>query len=67
MVTEVGSGVNDMRPKLLKLLTDSTITGIVCEHKDRLARSGFHLVEELLKLQGREVEVIKVAEAGKED
>ena len=32
-----------------------------------MARSGFHFVEELLKIQGREVEVINLAENGKED
>lgn len=67
VVKEVGSGVNDTRPKLMKLLTDTNVRCIVCEHKDRLARSGFHFVEELLKIQGREVEVINLAEEGKED
>jgi len=38
---EIGSGVNDTRPKLLTLLTDPTLTLIVVEHKDRLTRFGF--------------------------
>jgi putative resolvase len=41
-VKEIGSGVNDARPKLLKLLTDPAITLIVVEHKDRLTRFGFN-------------------------
>jgi len=56
-----------MRDKLLKLLTDSTITLIVVEHKDRLTRFGFNYIEKLLVMQGRRVEVINLAENGKED
>lgn len=52
VIKEVGSGVNDTRPKLLKLLTDSTVTLMVVEHKDRLTRFGFNYIEpQLLKLQ----------------
>ena len=36
IVKEIGSGVNDTRPKLMKLITDPTISKIVVEHKDRL-------------------------------
>ena len=67
VVKEIGSGVNDKRPKLLKLLTDPTITLIVVEHKDRLTRFGFHYIESLLALQGRQIEVINQADDGKED
>jgi len=67
VVKEIGSGVNDARPKLLKLLTDSTITLVVVEHKDRLTRFGFNYIEKLLVMQGRRVEVINLAENGKED
>lgn len=67
VVKEIGSGVNDSRPKLLKLLTDPTITIIVVEHKDRLTRFGFNYIDQLLAMQGRRVEVINQAENGKED
>jgi predicted site-specific integrase-resolvase len=67
VVKEIGSGVNDARPKLMKLLTDPTITLIVVEHKDRLTRFGFNYIEQLLTLQGRRVEVINLTENGKED
>ncbi len=67
VVKEIGSGINDTRPKLLKLLTDPTVTLIVVEHKDRLTRFGFHYNEQLLALQGRHIEVINLAENGKED
>lgn len=67
VVKEIGSGVNDTRPKLLKLLTDPTIGMIVVEHKDRLTRFGFNYIEQLLAMQGRQIEVINLAENGKED
>jgi putative resolvase len=67
VIKEIGSGVNDSRPKLLKLLTDPTITVIVVEHKDRLTRFGFNYLEKLLAMQGRRIEVINLAENGKED
>jgi putative resolvase len=75
VVKEIGSGVNDNRPKLLKLLTDPTVTLIVVEHKDRLTRFGFNYIEQLLVIQGRRIEVINQADAstvlsagnGKED
>lgn len=47
VVEECGSGLNDSRKKLLSLLTDSSITRIVVEHKDRLTRFGFNCIKEL--------------------
>jgi len=67
VVQEIGSGVNDTRPKLLKLLTDPSVGLIVVEHKDRLTRFGFNYIEQLLAMQGRKIEVINLAENGKED
>lgn len=67
VVKEIGSGINDSRPKLLKLLTDPTVTLLVVEHKDRLTRFGFNYVEQLLAMQGRRIEVINQAENGEED
>ena len=67
MVKEIGSGVNDARPKLLRLMTDPTISWIVVEHKDRLTRFGFNYIEQLRVMQGRQVEVVNLAENGKED
>ena len=57
-VEEVGSGLNDERKKLAKLLADESITHIVVEHKDRFSRFGFRYVEQLLKQQGRCIVVI---------
>lgn len=67
VVKEVGSGVNDSRPKLLKLLTDGSVGVIVVEHKDRLTRFGFRYIEALLGQQGRRVEVVNLAEDRQED
>ena len=67
VVKDVGSGVNDSRPKFLKLLADPTITHIVVEHKDRATRFGFRYIETLLAQQGRVIEVVNQAENGKED
>jgi len=67
VVKEVGSGVNDGRPKLLALLEEQGISLIVVEHKDRLTRFGFRYLDTLLKTQGRAVEVVNQAENGTED
>ena len=67
VVKEVGSGVNDARPKLLALLEDQRICLLVVEHKDRLTRFGFRSLDTLLKTQGRAIEVVNQAENGTED
>ena len=58
VVSEVGSGLNDKRPKLEKLLTDESVKMIVVEHSDRLARFALNYIKKLLELQGRKIEVI---------
>jgi putative resolvase len=67
VVKEVGSGVNDARPKLLALLEDQGIGLIVVEHKDRVTRFGFRYLDTLLKGQSRAIEVVNQAENGTED
>jgi predicted site-specific integrase-resolvase len=67
VVKEVGSGVNDARPKLLALLEDQGIGLIVVEHSDRLTRFGFRYLDTLLKTQGRAIEVVNQAENCTED
>jgi putative resolvase len=58
MVSELASGLNDSRPKLMKVLTETSIGVIVIEHRDRLTRFGFNYIEQLLAVQGRRLEVI---------
>jgi putative resolvase len=45
VVKEIGSGMNDNRIKLLKILSDVDVTHIVVEHKNRLTRFGFNYIE----------------------
>jgi predicted site-specific integrase-resolvase len=67
VVKEIGSGLNDQRPKLEKLLLDKEIDVIVVEHKDRLARFGLNYIQKLLSLQGREIEIVNEVDGEKED
>ncbi len=65
-VTEIASGLNDTRPKLEKLLADTSIGTIVVEKRDRLTRFGSHYIETLLQAQGRRVEMIFQSDTGDE-
>lgn len=67
IVKEVGSGVNDSRKKLIKMLQRDDYHLIVCEHKDRLTRVGFNYIKVLLNQTGKDVEVINEAREEKED
>jgi len=67
VVKEVGSGINDGRPKLLARLDDQSVSLIVVEHKDRLTRFGFRYLDTLLQAQGRAIAVVNQAENGTED
>ena len=66
-IKEIGSGLNDSRPQLIKLLRCSQIDIILVEHKDRLTRFGFKYIEELLDIQDRKIEVINNIEDDKDD
>jgi putative resolvase len=65
-VIEIASGLNDQRPKLEKLLADTSIGTIVVENRDRLTRFGSHYIETLLAAQGRRVEIIFPGDTGDE-
>ena len=67
VVTEIGSGLNDKRPKLEKLLLDPSVKRIVVEHQDRFARFGINYILKLLQMQGRTIEVINHTNDDKED
>ncbi len=58
MVSELASGLNESRPKFLKLLTDASIGVIVVEHRDCATRFGLTYIEQLMQMQGRRLEVI---------
>ena len=67
ILDEVGSGMNDNRPKLhklFKLVREHKITCVVVEHKDRLARFNFAIFESFFNSHGVVIEVIE-QKAGK--
>lgn len=64
VVKECASGLNDNRPKLMKILNDRKATRLVVEHKDRLTRFGFNYIKTLYP----ECEIVVVNEVeNKED
>lgn len=67
VIKEVGSGVNDKRRKLSKLLNQDDYHLIVVEHKDRLTRVGFNYLETLLNKQGKSIEVVNLSGEETED
>lgn len=67
VIDEFGSGSNDLRPKLEKLLREQDFTKIVVERKDRLTRVGFNYIATLLQTAGKEIEVVNNVETDKED
>ena len=65
--SEVASGLNDKRPKLEKILSDRSITKIVVEDKDRLARFGINYIDLLLKLDDREIFIVNGVDDDEQD
>ena len=61
-VSEVGSGLNGRRPKLIKLLANPKIQTIVVEHRERLMRFGAEYVEAALTAQERKLLVMESSE-----
>jgi predicted site-specific integrase-resolvase len=67
LVKEVGSGLNDNRPRLTKLLNDVEVTHIIVEHKDRLTRFGFNYIKNWMDSRQCTLIVINEVETDKED
>ncbi len=67
VVKEVGSGINDQRPKFLALLANPAIRRIVVEHKDRASRFGVAYIQTLLRMQERELVVVNTADTAQDD
>ena len=61
-VTEVRSGLNGHRPKLMKVLADPSVAIVAVEHRDRLTRFGAEYVESALAAQGRRLVVVDPGE-----
>lgn len=58
VVLEVGSGMNDKRRKLNRVLADPTVGTIIVEHRDRLTRMNAGLIESALEASGRRLIVV---------
>lgn len=67
VICEIGSGLNDHRPKLERLLKEQKFDTIVVEHKDRLTRFGFNYIETLLAVHGKTIEVVNPVDDEKQD
>lgn len=63
---EIGSGMNDNRNQLIKLL-NTNINYIIVENKDRLIRFGFNYIKILLERLNIEIIVINNSDTDKED
>lgn len=64
IVKEFGSGLNDNRKQLSKILKDGKYDKIIVEHKDRLTRFGFNYIQ---LLTGGRIEVINESKEEDED
>lgn len=67
VIKEIGSGVNDNRKQLLKLLKSKEYRIIIVEHKDRLTRFGFNYLSLLAEEQGKSIEVVNESSDEKTD
>lgn len=61
-VSEIASGMNDNRKKLLCILSNKDVGNIIVEHRDRLTRFGFNIIKALLEAQDRNIIVINNTE-----
>lgn len=66
-VKEIGSGMNDSRPKLISLLEDENWNTLIIEHRDRLTRFGYNYIESLLKTKNKRIITIHKTNEDKKD
>lgn len=65
IITDIGSGINYKRKglqKLIKGMTNRSISKVVVLYKDRLTRFGFELIEYIAELHECEIEVVDTTE-----
>lgn len=62
VVTEIGSGLNGNRKKLIQLLKNKKAQIILIEHRDRVTRFGFEFIEAALESAGRSIVVMEEKE-----
>lgn len=68
ILKEVGSGLNDKRPKLLQLMEDvmnNKVNNVYITYKDRLTRFGYHYLEKVFTHYGVRIIVVKDIEKTK--
>lgn len=62
VLSEVGSGLNDKRKKLqrlLKMVVNDEVKRVFITDEERLTRFGFHYLETIFNMQGVEIVVLK--------
>lgn len=67
-ITDVGSGLNDKRKglmKLMKMAKENEITDIAIRYKDRLSRFGYHYLEEYFNSHGVTIHILDTEETTK--
>ena len=67
IIKEIGSGINDNRKKLEKLLLKDDYDILLVEHKDRLGRFGTHYIDILLRRLGVNLEIVNLADNGRDE
>ncbi|MCC5618197.1 IS607 family transposase [Nostoc sp. CHAB 5836] len=67
IVKEIGSGLNDNRKKLERLLLKDDYDILLVEHKDRLGRFGTHYIDILLRRLGVNLEIVNLADNGRDE
>ena len=58
VIQEIGSELNGKRKKLISILKDKEISHIIVEHRDRLVRFGFEMIEASLMADDRSIIVV---------
>ena len=61
ILKEVGSGLNDNRKQLLKLIDmifNNEVSGVYITYRDRLTRFGFHYIEKICEYKGVQIHVL---------
>ena len=69
LITDIGSGLNYKKEglkKLIRMICNKEIKKLVILYKDRLARFGFELIEEVCRINDVEIEIIDNTTVSKE-
>lgn len=64
---EIASGLNDNRPKLNELLSNTNITNLIIENKDRLTTFGYNYIQTLINQNGGKIIIMNSLDNDKDD